>query len=332
MSNLKSFQDKIKKHPALFLTYLNLFFVVLIVFYRDPLGLFVQKYENSERFFQIKKEEIRKIEISRTGDKESIKTLNFMNNKWIYSINNQNYSADHDKVNQLMDKLLDARRFTIVADDELKKQEYGFTPPDSFIIKVFNEKEEYGSLHLGNTGAGGSFSYVSYKNENKVYLIEENLKSFIGRGSDDFFIQKKLNPISINPTDIFSINAEFQNNPLKNYELTKINNDWMIQKPISGKLKSDELSTFLTKISNLNAEKIITVSKTNIEGSLPTKFTIFYKNSKTTLQESFTFTILGFDKKESQFHVKKDSDENIYLISDYQINSILEFEPKIEGN
>ena len=331
MKLLSMIKDYFKNHTAFSLTLTNLVLVLLIVLFRDPFGFFEKNYSKSKPFFEGTAQGITKIIIKRSTEADGERILELNSENWLYKNENKSYRADREKVDQLLKSIFQTRRFTSVSTDASKKEEFGIGGMDAFDLSLYGGEDLKGTLHIGTTGAGGAYTYVSFNEESTVYLVEENLKPTFGRGSNEFFIQTRISPSGMNSSDIQTISIKYSELPDKNFELVKTEGTW---KKIPGdiKIKSDSLTSLLTRMTSLLAEQVVTeldVSDLDLGNQFDLLVTYSGKDKKTS--ETMSFRMIGFSKSENLFYLRKDSDPNVYKVSEYQIKPFLEYSPEVEN-
>jgi hypothetical protein len=324
--------EKIKKsiiwifnHKAFSISVANIILALILFIAKDPFGLMTRNYETAPAFFKGIESEINKFTIETQGDSNSKKELYREASSWKLKDSKGNkYTADEEKINQLLKALYSAKKFTIVTSSKEKAAEYGFNGSDSTIIELFTSNS-IGKMTIGSTGASG-FTYVKWNEEDNIYLIEDNLKTHLGRGANDFFINKKFIPSIITSKDINSLSLKSSNSKL-GYELSKNMSGWEFSKPSKGNLVEDKINPILNKLIALTADEIIldesSISK--IEKTETFEIAIGYKNN--SLDEKVILQIFGKDAKMNTYFLRMNNLETIYKLNEYSIKEILQFQP-----
>ena len=188
---MKIMIDTLSKNRALFLILLNILLLVGVVLQKDPFHLFEKTYESSEKFYKANLSEISKIIYKRKNEDSSKKKLELQNSSWNLIISTGNsYLADEEKVSQLLKALLEARKYTIATSGKEKFSEYGLDSSDTFEVELFKGETSIGKMALGNAGGGGSFTHILWNDSEDIYIVEDSIKPLLGRGADDYFINK----------------------------------------------------------------------------------------------------------------------------------------------
>ncbi len=313
------------ENRALSLLIINLILALGILVQKDPFQLFVKTYETSERFYKANPSEITKLTYKRKGEEGYLKTLQIQNSSWKVSTSSGIFfPAEEEKVNQLIKALLDARKFTVASSGKEKFSEYGLDSQDTFYLELFKGDSSMGVMALGNAGGGGSFTHVLWNDSEDIYVVEDSIKPLLGRGADDYFINKRITPLNVNSSDFLSVSLGSKTNK-KRYSIIKKDTKWIVEGSDS-EVPNEKISGVLNKLSSLIADSVIErkdlPSLKDTEG-LEIQFS--YKETSTSLQKSITLKILGKDSTD-YYYFEKEGDILIYKIQGYQLKSILQID------
>lgn len=323
MGNLVNF---IFQNKAFSLTVINLFLALGIFFQKDPFGFFQKTYDTAPKFFSIKQEEISKLTLMRVETPDSLNTFTKDSGKWKLEVKGKNFLVDEDKFNSFLKALLEARKFTVITEDESKHQEFGTKGQETFVVEVFVGDNSRGKLFIGNLASGG-FTYVRWNEGKEVYLVEENLKSPMGRGALDYFINKKMTEKTFNSEEVASIQVTNISEEKKSYLIVKRADNWEAEKPNNLKLKKDEVTGLTRSLSSLSADEVLFEDLPKDLNRQESYELVYSFQSKDKGGESVFLKILGKDKSDN-YYFQKNNEPTIYKVSSYSLKSILEFDVK----
>ena len=322
---MKIMIDTLSKNRALFLILLNILLLVGVVLQKDPFHLFEKTYESSEKFYKANLSEISKIIYKRKNEDSSKKKLELQNSSWNLIISTGNsYLADEEKVSQLLKALLEARKYTIATSGKEKFSEYGLDSSDTFEVELFKGETSVGKMALGNAGGGGSFTHILWNDSEDIYIVEDSIKPLLGRGADDYFINKRITPISVNSSDILSVSFTSKTKN-KNYMLQKKETKWFLGEK-GTEVSSDKISGLLNKLSLLVADGVVEpkdLPKLSEADSAEVQFS--YKDPVTFSPISITLKIMGKDAS-NFYYLQKQQEQAIYKFQDYQLKTLFDSE------
>jgi hypothetical protein len=313
--------NTINKNRALFLITINSLLLLGVLLQKDPFHLFEKTYESSDKFYKANLSEISKITFKRKNEESSQKKLELQNSSWKLFVNSElSYMADEEKVSQLLKSLLEARKYTIASSGKNKFSEYGLDSTDTFVVELFKGDTSLGRMALGNAGGGGSFTHILWNDSEDIYIVEDSIKPLLGRGADDFFINKRITPISVNSSDILtvSLTSKIKN---KNYMLQKKETKWYLGEKET-EVSSEKITGLLNKLSSLVADGVIDskdLPKMSEADSADLQFS--YKDSISNTSQSITLKILGKDAS-NIYYLQKQKEPAIYKFQDYQLKTI----------
>ncbi len=312
-----------KKHLSLSITIINLLLLIIVFFQKDPFSIFIKTYESSEKFLNISQSDITKIIYGRKNDTSSSKELYLEKLDWkVKSNDGIIIDADVEKVNQLIKALLEARKFTTAAEGKEKFADFGLDNSDALEIQIYSGETVKGKMTLGNAGGGGSFTHVLWNDSEAIYIVEDSLKPLLGRGADDYFFNKRISPLNLSSGDLLTVSLKSKDLK-KGFELEKKDNKW-VKNPSNEEVPNELINPLLNKISSLMADNIIFEKDLPKLDSSNYKLIYSFKEQGGNNSKSITLDILGKDSSDS-FYLKKDSNNFIYKIQEYQIKKIIEF-------
>jgi hypothetical protein len=318
---LDSILKFLKANLAFSITSANLILILLLLFSKDPFGIFAKTYESSKPFLKPELSSINKFTIEKTQLSNSKLEFNLKTDSWTVNYQGSEYPADKDRVDSLVKGFKNAKRFTAVSSSKDKNNEFGFNE-DEMKIEFFNNNNSIGSFLLGSASKDGNSIHVKWMNESEIYLVEENLKNYTSRGEVNYFLNKKISPPNLNTDDIQSVELASSSN---SYLLSK-SSAWYVEKPSKGLISNEDVNTTLNKLISMNADELV-VDKNSIAGISPLPFEIIFKYKKDQTESIVKIISYGYDKKTNSYYITKDKDPNIYKLSEYSIKSILDWKP-----
>lgn len=316
----------INQNIAFSLTALNFILAIALFFQKDPLALFEKTYEKAPRFVKQTLEEIDKFTLEREGVQKDKMTFAKESGKWSLSIRNKNFLPDEEKIQTFLKSITEAKKFTVITEDENKHTEFGVKGSEAFIVEIFSKGNSVGKFHIGNLASGG-FTYVRWNDGKEIYLVEDNLKTVMGRGALDYFIQKKMSSSNFTSNEIASIKLNHLQDEKKSFSLLKKGEEWEAESPSSMKLKKEEVDSLARSLSSLSAEEVL-LDEPPSDLTERNKYEIIYSFQSTEKGgETISLQILGQDKS-NYFYARKNNLPTVYKFTNYALKSIVEFEPK----
>ncbi|MCX7999554.1 MAG: DUF4340 domain-containing protein [Leptospiraceae bacterium] len=314
----------ISKNQAFSLTILNIILAILLFFQKDPLSLFEKTYEKAPKFVSVSQEEITKFSIQRDGVETDKMLFTKDSGKWQLSLRNKNFLPDEEKIQTFLKTLLDARKFTVITSDENRQTEFGVKGSEAFLVELFKGESSLGKFHIGNL-TSGSFTYLRWNDGKEVYLVEDNLKSPMGRGALDYFIEKKMNSQGFTSNEVATIKLNHLQDNKKSYSLIKKGVDWEAETPFQGKVKKEEVDSLARSLGSLAAEEVL-LEEPPTDLTERGKYEIIYSFQSEKGGETISLQILGLDKS-NYFYARKNNLPTVYKFTNYAFKSIVEFDP-----
>jgi hypothetical protein len=321
--------EKLKKfiitHKAFSLTMLNIVLVVLVLLQKDPLGIFYKTYDTADSFFQISRSDIQKIQYGRVGESNGSKELYQENGIWKNKISNSSYRVDEEKLDRFLKSILSAKKFTIVTNNKDKESDYGFGGNESFFVEIFDKtNQSKGKLLIGNLVSGGNFTYVKWNEGPEIYLVEDNLKTAIGRGALDYFINKRINPVSFSTDEIIAFSLKDSFDKKNNYELIKKDSVWFMGG--NEKVEEEKIKPILSKITSISPEDVLLEPVPELADLNRYQFSYSYKRGENPT--TMFLEILGKDKSSNQYYFRLNNESTIYKANEYQFKDLIQLNLK----
>lgn len=313
----------ISKNKALSLTVLNVFLALGVFFQKDPFQFFTKNYETSPRFYSAKLEELQSFSLEREGVSESKVQATKDSGNWKIEIKGKSFEGSDENIAKFLENILEARKFTIITEDESKQTELGVKGSEAFILEISKKDKPLGKMHIGSLASGG-FTYVRWNDGKEIYLVEENLKNPMGRGAIDFFVNKKMSTKTFTPEEVASIQLNDLENPKKSYHLLKKGSEWEAQAPEVTPVSRDEVNGLTRSLSGLTADEIVFEEPKDL--TEVGKYEIVYGFQSTDKGgESVAISILGKDKTDN-YYGRRNNSSALYKFSSYALKTVLEFD------
>ena len=283
-----------KNEKRLFsLLILTLLIAAVFIFKNKFNQLFLSS--NKRIFTDLKKEQIKEIEIS-TNEK-TFKTYK-KENRWVVKSKNEEFNADEEKVNQVIDAFINLEKGEIVSTNKKNFASLGINK-QKIVLTAAGKKY---TVYIGN-----SFSleknYLKIDNQDEVF-IASNFNTLLTL--DDF---RDLNIYLVSDEkNIQSIEITLFNNKLM---LTKKSSDWEIN---NQKAKKDRVDYFINDLKTLKANDIFPKNT-----ALPTILPELSIKIKENNQEKRAYFI---KKDENNYYLQLSNRSTIYQISTAYVSSL----------
>jgi uncharacterized protein YaiI (UPF0178 family) len=279
----------------------RLFYLLILTLLIAAVFIFKNKFNqlffpsNKRIFTDLKKEQIKEIEIS-TNEK-TFKTYK-KENRWVVKSKNEEFNADKEKVNQVIDAFINLEKGEIVSTNKKNFASLGINK-QKIVLTAAGKKY---TVYIGN-----SFSleknYLKIDNQDEVF-IASNFNTLLTL--DDF---RDLNIYLVSDEkNIQSIEISLFNNKLM---LTKKGSDWEIN---NQKAKKDRVDYFINDLKTLKANDIFPK-----DTALPTILPELSIKIKENNQEKRAYFI---KKDENNYYLQLSDRPTIYQISTAYVSSL----------
>ena len=207
--------------------------------------------------------------------------------------------VDATKVDNLIGQLLTTTSPEVIAQTDKRHKEFELT--DDLATKVSLDNKLTWLIGKGS----GSAVYARFEGDNSVYLLKDVSLTALSSASDWYdktiltFDQTKATKVTFREGNVITI-------------LTKQGDKWMSN---DKEAKKDKVDSLLSQVSSLTAQSLFDASKgTTYPKAANLVFTIEYNGKSETLE---------FYKGSSDYLVKRTSDGEQFVISEYSISSII---------
>lgn len=262
--------DYFRRLPGFSLFCTNLLLAALLLLFRDPLGWFGNSYGNSDPIFDMEKEEVYAIVCGRKGQESRMERDA---NGWIVRLG-PDFSApgDSPRIEGLLNGAISLRRFTLIQGSENSgtSDHFGLSG-DEPVLEIFDRLgNSKGKILIGTNPPRSSGTYIM-DDENRIWLVKENLKSLTGSGKRDFFLSRSLIPKfpAIETIREIAVRSKTRSEEFRLQQVSP--GEWNLE--YSGRILSasaTEVESFLSILDSLKADEVL-LEKTETSLPIPQK-------------------------------------------------------------
>jgi len=225
-------------------------------------------------------------------DKEKIELKN-VKNTWLLN----EKKADPDKIESLITVLFPVKEPELIARTYKNYKQYDLLKDLATKITINRDLSIYGGK------IDGTDFYVRINESPEVYLLKN--PSTISSDPNDWYDKKILNIENEKVTKITIKDSS------KSLSLVKKDNKWLDQD--KKEVTTENVKMFLDSLTNITALSFLAVSQDIYSNEAELTINIDYDNKKEELQ---------FFKGDSDYLVKRNSDKEQLVISDYNMSSL----------
>lgn len=290
------------------------------------------QFPEIEKISQI---DISKIEISKPDDTIIIEKKG---EKWV--IGQQEYLADSNRVENMLD-LLEEPVLTAMVSDSKSYTRYGLDDKNKITVRIFSNDNIRREIELGNLTDSGRHTFIKLDNDYRVYHARNNLRDQFNRGIDELrdktalsFDQNEIREIgiikgsqSVNivlKEDLASDTSNDQDPETETSPSQEIKKVWQTSK---GEKVANSLPDYLlSNLSGLSCKGYL--NDTNKEDWTSPIFTITLKGPK-------EYTLLIFSKKddaEDTYPAVSSENDYPFMLIDWLVEELFETTDEILGN
>ena len=246
----------------------------------------------SEKVKTVNRESVASVLIKNTSDSIDLKKEN---NVWKLNAK----KVDATKVDNLIGQLLTTTSPEVIAQTDKRHKEFELT--DDLATKVSLDNKLTWLIGKGS----GSAVYARFEGDNSVYLLKDVSLTALSSASDWYdktiltFDQTKATKVTFREGNVITI-------------LTKQGDKWM-----SGdkEAKKDRVDAALSQASGLTAQSLFDATKATTYPKVASLvLTIEYDGKSETLE---------FYKGSSDYLIKRSSDSEQFVVSEYSISSLI---------
>jgi len=240
-------------------------------------------------FPQLKKEAVLRMVITDDG---KIINLYKKNGDWFLKKEADEFKADEEMINQIINGLASFRKGEIVSNNKNRYKDFGIGGKK---ISLTAESKNY-VLFVGET-AGENLIYLRVDSQNEVFL---------GEGFVDIFNQQDFRDLNVNlinnENNLNQIEINFGNNKTN---LTKKGNHWYLSNNLEA--KKDRVDFFINDLKTLKGNDVL--SEPQIQRPSLIK-TVFIRVKEGSTEKTADF----FPKDEENYYIKTSSSSFIFQI------------------
>jgi hypothetical protein len=205
-----------------------------------------EKIETSKPAFNINREEIAAITLTRAG--QTI-TIEDRDGKWVIT-QPVSAPADQSAINSIINSITGAHIERSLAASEEEVKSYGLAEP-AVIIEVKLKSGEQHRLRLGNKDFSGLSVYAFLDDSSEVALLPASLLTNADKPLED------LRDRSVLGISQFEMNSLTLSNQHGSIALNKEGSDWKIKSPFESAVDESEFNSLLSQITSAKAEEFV---------------------------------------------------------------------------
>jgi len=271
-----------------------LFLLLLFLFSYEKISKLIEEIKNISPFKTLKQQDIKKIIFEKENKKYEIYKKN---NLWYLKEKNIEFKADKEKIEKIIEAIIEIKKEEIISKNKSKHQEFGIGKNK---IKIFTQNKQI-NLYVGNNA---SF------NTNYLRLNEEN-EVFLGKNFDEFLTTTDWRDLKINliekEENIEELTLNYEG---KTLFFKKEKNQWTINQK---KAKKDRVDFFINEITTLKANDVLFYE--NISDINPS-ITLQIKEKNQIKKAYF------FEKDKDNYWLTTSSNHFVYQLSSVYVSSL----------
>lgn len=342
----------IKKNAGFTVLAVNLVLVVVIFFMYDPFNLIATGYAGASPLLKVSQEDAVKIEIQDPENhgasvvltrKEILQATPSVENgamdrlerkpkeyRWEIVITAggkiEQYSADRERIKQFFQSVENVRRYygpsrTPEKDRELSMAKLSNGQYEGMAIVFTLENGDSHTIYCGKSSLRTNESYVRLDEEDRIYLVQSNLRTSGGSGEPDYFRSRDVMPAALGHERITGLSAIFPD-ARRSVNLSKSGDAWQIFAPVTGPAKSSEIGAILNDLEGWKASAFPNEIPKNLDKKSAFILEITYTESgNITEVKRARFEVLG--GKEFSAYIIRDEQGKMYEISSMYLEDFL---------
>ncbi|MBI3395609.1 MAG: DUF4340 domain-containing protein [Spirochaetia bacterium] len=238
------------------------------------------------------------------------------------------HHADRDRIRDLFEAIEKSRRYygveasaARVADLEMGRDSSG----RPVCLNVILTADRDYSLCVGRASSHGSENYVRLDEEDKIFLVQSNLRSAAGAGSTEYFRNRQIMPDSVKKESVTAVNAVFKNTE-KNVQLGKSGDSWQMLSPFPGKVNVGEVTALINDIVDWKAVRFIEKLPEDLDKKASFAVELVYKRNLSDV-ETVRLDVLG--QKDYSTYVIKAPDGSLAEVTSVFLGHFLNPQEKL---
>ena len=160
-----------KKNRGPYILIIILFFLLAFIYTFKILPDKYQTERLDRKIFNLKPDEITRIEVNQTGETEIILTKD---NNWLFD----GKPADTEEIRSALADLANFTQDKLISSDETKFSQFEVDSDHGLALKLFKENDLKAEILIGKIGPVFSSNYVRSARDKKIYLVNKNISLF----------------------------------------------------------------------------------------------------------------------------------------------------------
>lgn len=224
-----------------------------------------------------------------------------------------NYPADPGGIEGLLSKVKELSAGSPVSKKPEKHAIFEVDKSGLEVKVLAEDATPIAQFFVGKTGPARASTYLRRGDSPEVYLVNERLKSTFSRSE-----WRDLNIFRFNPNDVLELTLRPEG--MKEISLKKniAEVTWELHQPVKSPAQGKVVDALLTRFASLRAQEFAeegALKKSKLERPQSTFTAILVDGSKKVL-------LVGEDKDKSLTYVKKEGDDTIFLVSQYNLRKL----------
>lgn len=288
---------------------------IIILLFENPFGQseYEKKVETATPLFSnFNKEQVVKIEIIATDETTVLSKQDGSN--WVVA-SMDNYPADSEGITELLSKVAEFKNTQRVSNNPEKQSEFE-VDSTGIEAKLMDANDKVlAHLFVGKTTPGFLSSYVRPADSNDVYVAQGYLQSVFNKGTRTW---KDRTIFSFNKGIVTHLNIV---SPEETVELQlTAEGAWEMIKPVTAAVKTTEVDTLLTTLSELDTDDFAEATDTPLaEYGLDTP----QSTISAVLNDGTTATLHIGSEEEGKLYVKRDDKDTVFRLFKSNVDGLI---------
>ena len=287
---------------------------IIVILFENPFeqSEYEKKVETATPLFpNFNKEQVAKIEITATGETTTLSKQD--GDHWVVT-SIDNYPADSEGITELLSKVTEFKNTQRVSNNPEKQSEFEVDSTGVEAKLMDANDKVLAHLFVGKTTPGFLSSYVRPADSNDVYVAKGYLQSVFNKGTRTWKdrtifsfnkgIVTQLNIISPEETVELQLNAE---------------GVWEMIKPVAAAVKTTEVDSLLTTLSELDTDDFAEAKDTLAEYGLDAP----QSTISAVLNDGTTATLHIGNEEEGKLYVKRDDKETVFRLFKSNVDGLM---------
>lgn len=234
------------------------------------------------------------------------------------NISSKNFPTDSASVATVIDKITSMKKDVLISENPNKQKLFEVDSTTGTYVEVWDQTgKSIGAVKIGKSGPDWSSNYVRQIGSNSVYNVNGSIGySFFSETSR--WRDKKIT--KIDKSVITKVTLTKKDGSVLTIAKADSGNSWKITEPVTDSAKLDKVDDMISAISLLNADSFedSTVSDSALGFNNPEAAVVVYLGNQATKK-----LLIGNKKgTTSNYYVKIDGNETIFLVPEYEVNRI----------